>query len=203
MRLNLLVAISALAMAALAARAEASAIIVVKQVGSDVVITGSGTLDLIGLDYQYSTYAPTEVLPSLNTVLIGTDAGHVDVYSGITTYPASLGTGGTTAASSGAGDTFGINDMVLDVPFGYTSGSPLLGSSTFDNQTIASLGFTPGTYVFSWNSSVVGTAVTDDSVTVEVGSAVPEPSTWAMMLLGFAGLGLVGYRASRRAAAAA
>ena len=29
---------------------------------------------------------------------------------------------------------------------------------------------------------------------------VPEPSTWAMMLLGFAGLGLAGYRASRRAA---
>jgi hypothetical protein len=28
--------------------------------------------------------------------------------------------------------------------------------------------------------------------------AVPEPSTWAMMLLGFAGLGLVGYRRTRR-----
>jgi hypothetical protein len=27
---------------------------------------------------------------------------------------------------------------------------------------------------------------------------VPEPSTWAMMLIGFAGLGLVGYRASRQ-----
>jgi hypothetical protein len=27
-----------------------------------------------------------------------------------------------------------------------------------------------------------------------VGPAVPEPSTWAMMLLGFAGLGLVAYR---------
>jgi hypothetical protein len=34
-------------------------------------------------------------------------------------------------------------------------------------------------------------------------SVVPEPSTWAMMLLGFAGLGLAGYRASRNAAAAA
>jgi hypothetical protein len=30
------------------------------------------------------------------------------------------------------------------------------------------------------------------------GSPVPEPSTWAMMLLGFAGLGLSGYRSARR-----
>jgi PEP-CTERM motif len=29
------------------------------------------------------------------------------------------------------------------------------------------------------------------------GSAVPEPSTWAMMLLGFAGLGFAGYRRAR------
>jgi hypothetical protein len=28
---------------------------------------------------------------------------------------------------------------------------------------------------------------------------VPEPSTWAMMLLGFAGLGFVGYRQARKA----
>jgi hypothetical protein len=30
-------------------------------------------------------------------------------------------------------------------------------------------------------------------------TAVPEPSTWAMMLIGFAGLGFAGYRASRKA----
>jgi hypothetical protein len=29
-------------------------------------------------------------------------------------------------------------------------------------------------------------------------AAVPEPSTWAMMLLGFAGLAFVAYRASHR-----
>jgi hypothetical protein len=29
------------------------------------------------------------------------------------------------------------------------------------------------------------------------GTAVPEPSTWAMMLAGFAGLGLLGWSASR------
>ena len=28
---------------------------------------------------------------------------------------------------------------------------------------------------------------------------VPEPSTWAMLLMGFAGLGFVGYRRTRRA----
>lgn len=34
-------------------------------------------------------------------------------------------------------------------------------------------------------------------------SAVPEPSTWAMMLVGFAGLGYLGFRQSRRKAGAA
>jgi hypothetical protein len=36
-----------------------------------------------------------------------------------------------------------------------------------------------------------------------IGNGVPEPSTWAMMLLGFAALGFVGYRRVRRLAAPA
>ncbi|MBV8105578.1 MAG: PEPxxWA-CTERM sorting domain-containing protein [Hyphomicrobiales bacterium] len=36
---------------------------------------------------------------------------------------------------------------------------------------------------------------------VVVGSNVPEPATWAMMLLGFAGLGFAGYRARKQTAA--
>jgi hypothetical protein len=34
-------------------------------------------------------------------------------------------------------------------------------------------------------------------------SAIPEPSTWVMMLIGFGGLGLAGWRASRKRVAAA
>jgi hypothetical protein len=35
--------------------------------------------------------------------------------------------------------------------------------------------------------------------TFVIGRTVPEASTWAMMLLGFAGLGFVGYRQTRAA----
>jgi hypothetical protein len=40
-------------------------------------------------------------------------------------------------------------------------------------------------------------------VTPTGGSSAPEPSTWAMMLVGFSGLAFAGYRASRRSASAA
>jgi hypothetical protein len=41
------------------------------------------------------------------------------------------------------------------------------------------------------------------TLTVTTEPAIPEPSTWAMMVLGFIGLGLVSYRASRKSAVAA
>ena len=37
---------------------------------------------------------------------------------------------------------------------------------------------------------------------VQVSGAIPELSTWAMMLLGFAGLGYAGYRKAKRATVA-
>jgi hypothetical protein len=53
----------------------------------------------------------------------------------------------------------------------------------------------------------IGTDITHqgpfDAAFSLTGTVVPEPSTWAMMLLGFAGLGFAGYRASRRTGAAA
>ena len=39
---------------------------------------------------------------------------------------------------------------------------------------------------------------TPDAVNGFLANTVPEPSTWAMMLVGFAGLGFFGYRASRK-----
>jgi hypothetical protein len=44
---------------------------------------------------------------------------------------------------------------------------------------------------------IVGFYTNADGNTVGFETSVPEPSTWAMMLLGFAGLGFLGYRKVR------
>jgi hypothetical protein len=49
----------------------------------------------------------------------------------------------------------------------------------------------PGTYEWTWGTGP------DQNFTIAIGAlgaAVPESSTWVMMLLGFAGLGFAGYR---------
>ncbi len=58
-------------------------------------------------------------------------------------------------------------------------------------------GSPPGT------SFTYGVAVANGTYTYDYVSSVPEASTWAMMALGFAGLGLAGRRAAVRASAAA
>ena len=57
----------------------------------------------------------------------------------------------------------------------------------------------PGNIV-SISVATIPTGFSDSTVAI---TSVPEPSTWAMMLLGFAGLGFAGYRASRKSAVAA
>jgi hypothetical protein len=60
-------------------------------------------------------------------------------------------------------------------------------------------GTSPGNYSL-WESVGSYNYPIQESGSLRVTSA-PEPSTWAMMLIGFAGLGFAGYRASRTRAA--
>ena len=107
-----------------------------------------------------------------------------------------FGTKLTTNASSTSGGPIGFASGVADLtylifPAGYVSGTPLSDSSTYLDATISSLGLTPGDHVWNWGSGEHADTFTIDVVA----PPVPEPSTWAMMLLGFAGLG---YAALRR-----
>jgi PEP-CTERM motif len=180
--------------------AQAGYVVTLEQVGSNVVATGSGPIDLTGLNFVGSGANVAFMFPALGAIITGPTIGTgEDGYEPISG-PASFGSGSQTFASSGSGDYVGISnfEVTLIVPHGYVSDSPLSDTSTYDNQTFASLGVTPGVYESTWGAGA------NQNFTLVIGaSPVPEPSTWAMMLVGFAGLGYASHRASRKSAAAA
>jgi hypothetical protein len=49
---------------------------------------------------------------------------------------------------------------------------------------------TPGTYEWTWGTGA------NQNFTLDI-AVIPEPSTWALMALGFAGLGFAGWRSRR------
>jgi hypothetical protein len=178
------------------------AIIDITQVGANVVMTGSGVIDLDGLTLLGSGPLGTNgiIWPDATEIITG-GTGDVDLYTGASG-PTSMGPGNETLGDSASGDQFGVGDstgtFIIFVPAGYDGSTSLSSTATFDNTTLAALGLSPGTYAFTWAPSPTAA---DGSLTVVV-SGVPEPSTWAMMALGFAGIGLLAYRERGTLAAA-
>src|SRR5204863_7733228 len=113
--------------------AQAGYIVTLEPVGSNVVATGSGAIDLTGLSFLGIFTTSPQVVPSAGeivtgpTVLLSTVFG----YTGISG-PTNFGPGLATLASSGSGDVVGIiSGQILDVPIFYVSGSPLSDTSTY------------------------------------------------------------------------
>jgi hypothetical protein len=180
--------------------AQAGYVVTLEEVGSDVVATGSGALDLIGLTAGSSGATVAAMIPRLSFINTGPTGFMVSMsYKGISG-PSSFGSGEGGQPSSGSGDIVGLDKTSnnLLVPRGYISDSALADTSIYDNQTFASLGVTPGVYEWTWGTGA------DQNFTLDIGaSPVPEPSTWTMLLIGFAGLGYASHRASRKSAALA
>jgi PEP-CTERM motif len=200
---------TALGMAALigyglfARPAQAGYVVDLTQEGPNVIATGSGPIDLTGLtfvsggDHSGPEVTPYDEDPLNVSILTGPLGQLLHIYEGLTG-PASFGTGDGGAANSASGDFVGMDGATyLYVPEGYVSDSPPSDAATHDNQTFSSLDLTPGIYKWTWGTGP------NQNFTLVIGTVVPEPATWAMMLLGFAGLGFAGYRKSRRPAARA
>jgi hypothetical protein len=187
--------------------ASAAYVVDITQVGDDVVTTGSGSINLAALGSPGSGPTNGHLGAYFGYLIVG--SGTDQAYSGRITGPSSFGTsvlGGYYVADSATGGTVGFNvqsaptsTRFIIVPFGYVSGTDL-GTSTaiYEDKNFDDLHLVAGTYTWTWGS---GDSL--DSFTVNVGqvAAVPEPSTWAMMMLGFAGVGFMAYR--RRTAALA
>jgi hypothetical protein len=184
---------------ALGSTARAGYIVNVIESGGNVVATGSGTIDTAGLQFVgnggnfYAMFIPTagDVIlgPTFNNLF-------VDFYSGISG-PTSFGTGARYDADSGSGALIGILSGDFIVPDQYVSGTFLSSTDTWTGQTFATLGLTPGTYVWTW-----GSGANADSFTMNIGgSSVPEPAS--IMMVGIGTLGLLGYGRLRRKKAVA
>ena len=115
-------------------------------------------------------------------------------------------TDGVESFSGGGGDSFtsvGFYAALDDGGFALNvlnnrqpTGDQLFTGTTAAPDFLALLTESPITDLYVEGTSITGT------LTVTV-AAVPEPSMWVMMLIGFAGLGFAGYRASHESAAVA
>ena len=156
-------------------RMHAAFTLTLQQVGPDVVLTGSGTVNLSALEFAGSNNGgQASIRPDNASVYGGPTSGvSVDEYvGGGFSGPSTFGAGPIKLATSGSGSTLGVLGAYsyLVVPGGYVSGTAVTESATFANQTFATLGFTPGVYTYTW-----GSGLDADSLTV---TGVPEPATW-------------------------
>lgn len=189
--------LAAAAAALIPAAASATIEVNINNVGSDVVATASGSFDLTGFTDVGSFGLDTGVRGDPGYIGTGSPSfTDVEGYSGLTG-PSLFGTGGYFIADTVSGDPFAFNADYLGAQYiffapGYAGGA-ILSSDTWLNQSIASLGLTPGTYLYTSAS---------DNLIINIGQptgAVPEPATWAMMLLGFGAIGWAFTRKRRRA----
>jgi hypothetical protein len=128
------------------------------------------------------------------TVTLGANG---DLITGVT------GTLGGNAVSLAALGTSGSDDLLFPVGTQFTGGTSVVDLDTsgivlvtsagsfdiFGAGSPFSIGTVSGNDIFEEGGNV-GFGVGTMSVT----AAVPEPSTWAMMILGFVGLGFMAYR---------
>jgi len=157
--------------------AQAGYTVTLQQVGPDVVATGSGAIDLTGLTVSQSFSQNPGIKPygqlgaGPASIATGPTSSSVHPYFGAITGPRIFGSSANfTLASSGSGDMVGISaelafQTFLSVPTGYHSGSFLSDSATYSGQSFATLGVTPGTYVWKWGSGA------NQNFTLQIGPA--------------------------------
>lgn len=168
--------------------AQAGFTVTLEQVGTNVVATGSGAIDLTGLSFIRNNFNDNGFIHPIDAVLVVGGAPEDAAYA-FTGGPGSFGSGGGTTASSFTGDPVdivGVNEE-LSVPLNYISGTALSDTATWDNASLSSLGVTPGIYEWTWGVGV-NQNVTLDAMAATV---VPEPEPSSLLLLGAALAGLL------------
>lgn len=181
--------VSALAVAAALSASSASAAVVISilEVGADVNINVSGSLDITGATFLTSAtaYGPGVVSGGANWYIAPGPGNPNDRYE-LSSADVPFGTSTVFFSSiTSSGDAFFIwgntgGTPVFAVPSGYTSGTALSASMNIVSTTLADMGFTPGSYGFG---------IPNDTITLNIGpvTSVPVPASLPLMLAGVAG----------------
>jgi hypothetical protein len=171
-------AVAAALLVCAAAPATATIDITVAEVGSDVVFSYAGALDVTGATVD-TGFAQSFVFPqdSSGVGAIGFGGGSVDRVFDVTSFPA-FGTGGFVAGSGTTGPGFAVfTSDSIGLPFGYVSDTPISGSLTIADESMASLGLIGGVYQ-------TGSLPSGDFVRL----TVPEPASALLCLWATAAL---------------
>jgi hypothetical protein len=171
--------------------AHAAFVFTVAEIGGNVVVNGSGTLNTTAFTGAGNFNTTASLRPPVAAMFIGGGSLDTLCYSGGgMTGPTSFGVltivSFPTSADGPPVGIFGAQPFRnLYVPGDYVSGTSITNSATFAGQSFASLGFTPGTYTYRW-----GSGANEDSLTI----IIPEPST-----AGLIGAGLIPLLVRRKA----
>ena len=158
-----------------ASAADAAMILRLEEVGLDVVVRGSGSINLSGLTLKASLNDYDNIFTSIQLyagpATIGD--GVVDQWSGMTG-PSTIGTDDSVfiPADAGAGSLFGVvSDDTSDpgatrlpllvLPRSYVSGAALSGTTRFLGQSFSDMGISPGTLTWTLPTLDTVTITTD------------------------------------------
>jgi len=148
-----------------------------KEVGSNVVGTVSGTLNTNALTQSGTRTNTGGLYPSSGGMIVGPEQWQYG-WAGLVRTASSFGTTNWLPANTMTGDTVGITlgGTKVYVSPSYVSGNALSGGATWLGNSFATLGITKGTYTMTYNGGT-------DSVVLQV-EAVPEPATMTLLVLG-------------------
>ena len=154
---------------------------------------------LLGDTVTVDLTAPTGVDRGAQTVVVG--AGADGNYFGNQFYDLNAGVNGNlfTISSNSSFSSLVSGGTVKWTLSSLDFGAPLIGFTilqSLDPVTIISLTATSVTFSYADVAIPFGTYFQGQFVTQV--APVPEPSTWAMVILGFAGVGFMAYRKKKR-----
>jgi hypothetical protein len=172
---------------------------------TDVVVTLSGTAQVSGSFFNTSSASQTFTFAPVTTARISGPTPLINDFGGGTFHELDIhGPVQSFTIAGNATSAFSLASATNSKTATYTNSTDLLA---FESGNF-NIGLVVGLFgVISGSILIDSTAVQSDGDSISIAydfspvtPAVPEPSTWAMMLLGFAGIGYMAYRRNSKTA---